>query len=116
MNLFRPIEPTKFTKVINSILGYEGRMICASKSRYKENHPKGMPYFNACIFDDKGKQVWWGDIDVVLDKVKLKKIAKTWKKKFYVTPEHPYRTDFNSVTIKQLNEGEYVLKFNGGKK
>lgn len=97
--------------VIEENLGYPGRLIAISKSRYRERYPKSIVYFNACIFDEKGKQIWWGDIDMNKDRRKLNKIAKIYKKSFYVTPEHPFRTDFNNVKLSQLKSDPQVIKF-----
>ena len=63
-------------ELITTNLGSQGRLIGLSKSRYRDAHPNNIVYFNACIFDKKLKQIWWGDIDITADKKKLKKIAK----------------------------------------
>src|SRR3972149_3995249 len=69
-------------------------------------------YFNACIFNEKLKQIWWGDIDITKDKKALRKIAKESKELFYVTPEHPFRSDFNKVDQKLIDTDESVIKYN----
>lgn len=109
------VKKTQLTEIIEKHLGYSGRMIGMSKHRYRENTPEGRPYFNACIFDELLIQVWYGDIDLVLDKEKLDKIAEVSEQPFYVTPEHPYRQDFpdlHPVTREKLDKDEYVIKFN----
>lgn len=93
-----------------------GRMVGWSKSGYRDAHPDNRVYFNACIFDKTGAQVWWGDLDVTESEDILKQVAKEYGHMFYVTPEHPYRMDFNKVTKKQLNTDEYVIKFGEDKK
>jgi len=107
---------TSLTDILAKHGFINGRMISLSKSRYGESHPNHKVYFNACIFDKKAKEVWYGDIDITEDEDKLKQIAKESKQTFYVTPEHPFRMDFNKVTKKQLENDEYVVKFNGDKK
>lgn len=91
-----------------------GRMISGSKSMYGRAHPDNKVYFNACIFDKTATQVWWGDLDVTESKDVLKEVAKEYKHMFYVTPEHPYRMDFNKVTKEQLEKDtEWVVKISG---
>jgi len=102
--------------IINKNLGYGGRMIGLSKSRYRDTHPDNVLYFNACIFNKDLNQIWWGDIDVTADKEKLDKIAEESGELFYVTPEHPFRSDFNKVDQKLIDTDESVIKYNGDKK
>ena len=104
---------TSLTEILSNNGFHSGRMIAFSKSRYGESHPNHKVYFNACIFDKKAKEVWYGDIDLTEDEEKLKQVAKESKQIFYVTPEHPFRMDFNKVTKEQLENEEYVVKFNG---
>lgn len=99
-------------ELINENLGHEGRMVGGSKSMYRDAHPNNIVYFNACIFNEKLKQIWWGDIDITKDKKVLRKIAKESKEKFYVTPEHPFRSDFNKVDQKLINTDESVIRYN----
>lgn len=98
------------SKQIQQYLGYNGRMICMSKSMYRQSHPKNRVYFNACIFDKDANQIWWGDVDVTRDKRKIQKIANLSNQTLYLTPEHPFRTDFNKVTKELLESDEYVIK------
>jgi len=102
----------KLFDLIETNLGYAGRMVGGSKSRYKKANPNSIVYFNACIFDKDLKQIWWGDIDITKDKEALDKIAKESQQIFYVTPEHPFRTDFNTITKKLIDSNEYVIKYN----
>lgn len=81
-----------------------GRMICLSKSTYRDLHPNGKPIFNACIYDTNAVQVWWGDLDLVEDNDKLQKVANESNQEFYVTTES-YRSDFNKTTKEELEKG-----------
>ena len=38
----------------------EGRMISASKSGYMKRHPDNLVLFNANVFDEDNKKIWWG--------------------------------------------------------
>ena len=111
MKEIRLAPPKDFGKLIQCFIGSSGRMIGFSKSRYGEAHPNNTVYFNACIFDEYAKQVWYGDIDLTADDESLKELSKNYEGVFYVTPEHPFRSDFNDVTIKQLEKDESVIKF-----
>lgn len=93
-------------------LGFPGKMISMSKSTYREAHPNNIVYFNACIFNKDLKQIWWGDIDITKNKKKLQKIAEESKELFYVTPEHPFRSDFNKVDQKLIDTDESVIRYN----
>lgn len=99
-------------EAIRENLGGDGRMVGGSKSRYRDEHPNNIVYFNACIFNKGLKQIWWGDIDITADKKALKKVAKESKELFYVTPEHPFRSDFNNVDQKLIDTHEAVIKYN----
>ena len=82
-----------------------GRMIGFSKSGYRDTHPDGKPYFNACIYDANAVQTWWGDLDITDDMEKLQKASNEIGQTFYVTTEG-YRSDFNKdVSIKDLEKG-----------
>jgi hypothetical protein len=105
----------KITNIIEQKLGYTGRLISASKTLYRDRYPKHTVYFNACIFiilpDDKVVQVWWGDVDVTLDKKIIQQIADEANITLYLTPEHPFRGDFYKVTKDKLLNNKYVLIF-----
>lgn len=117
---FKGVKRTKLTETIEMYLGYSGRSVGGSKTMYREENPNSIVYFNACIFDELLAEVWWGDIDVTKDMPILETIAKISKQPFYVTPEHPYRADFDKVTYELLKNDKLVIKFNeikrGGKK
>lgn len=88
-----------------------GRMVGWSKSTYSKDHPNHKVYYNGCIFDKTATQVWWGDLDITESEKVLKEVAKEYGHEFYVTPEHPYRMDFNEkVTKEKLENDEYVTK------
>lgn len=80
----------ELAEVADEILGYSGRLIDASKSCYMEDNPDHKVYFNACIFNEQGTQIWFGDIDFNLDESKLKALAERVGG-IYVTPEQPFR-------------------------
>jgi len=101
-------------ELITKHLGIPGKMLSNSKSQYRQSYPDSQVYFNGCIFDKDLNQVWWGDIDTTRDKPKLYQIANEAKEIFYVTPENPFRTDFNKVDQKLIDSDAYVIKFGDG--
>lgn len=78
-------------EIITKILGFRGRMLSGSKVQYLSKYPKHKVYFNACMFDKDGTQVWFGDVDVDKDYLKLQKLADESGETFYLTPEQPFR-------------------------
>lgn len=77
---------------------YGGRMLSGSKSGYRDRFPGHTVYFNACIFDSDGIQVWHGDLDLDADHEALNEAA-TVAGVFAVTPETPFR--WNGLDGKQ---------------
>jgi hypothetical protein len=65
---------SRYAAAINATLGPAGRMISASKSAYRDEHPDHLVVFNAnlCL---AGAKVWFGDVDLTLDEPDLLKLA-----------------------------------------
>lgn len=64
-----------------------GRMISGSKTRYREKYPDNEVYFNANIFLLGEGKIWYGDLDITLDKEILQSIASDMGKSIYVLRE-----------------------------
>lgn len=95
---------------VEKILGPAGRLISGSKSSYQTAHRDHRVLFNACIFDEKGQEVWFGDIDLTEEEDKLKKVAAKIGK-ITVTPEHPFRWDgLNKKNAKENAERIYTFQ------
>lgn len=75
---------------IIDVLGFPGQMLSGSKLAYSQAHPKHTVFFNACVFDESGRQIWHGDLDITLTGDHLQELANKIGT-IYVTPEHPYR-------------------------
>ena len=59
------------------ILGYFGRLISGSKSYYVEKYPDRKPIFNANIISKtENQKIWYGDVDLVSDDAKLKRLVE----------------------------------------
>jgi hypothetical protein len=65
----------------------QGRLIAGSKSIYRERYPENEIYFNCNIFVPGEGKVWYGDIDVTLDREALKEIANEIGKNLYILRE-----------------------------
>lgn len=53
-------------------------------------HPGAPVLFNACIFDKRGTEIWFGDLNLDADKEELQGLADEIGV-IYVCPELPYR-------------------------
>jgi hypothetical protein len=72
------------------ILGRHGRLISGSKSAYRRAYPDHEVLFNACVFDEEGTQIWFGDVDLTMESGKVQQLADHVGT-VYLTPEWPYR-------------------------
>lgn len=86
------------------ILGMCGRMVDASKSDYSRAHPGHIVVFNSNVCTEDGK-IWYGDIDVTLDKAKLIELAKAIGKDVHVLYEMDGR--FENEGTPQLDKAVY---------
>ena|ERR1035437_8383763 len=77
---------------LNKILGWSGRMISGSKSSYSQKHPNNFVIFNANICTEK-KKIWYGDLDLTLDKNTLLGIVVETNETLYVFYEMDARFD-----------------------
>ena len=84
-----------------------GRMISASKSSYREKHPEHKVYFNANVFVN-GAKVWFGDLDLTLDREKLQKIADEAGESLHILKEMDGR--FGKETNPDLTLAVDVIK------
>jgi diphthamide synthase (EF-2-diphthine--ammonia ligase) len=73
------------------VFGFEGRLISQSKSRYRENYPDHTVVFNGNLCTKEIGKIWFGDIDVTLEKDKIDQLAKTIGMKVYVLYESDAR-------------------------
>ncbi len=94
--------------IIEKALGYAGKLLSGSKSMYRDIYPDNKVYFNACLFNNNFKQIWFGDIDFEFDTKILQQLANDLKETIYATPEQPYRWD--GLKKEQLNNEE-IIKF-----
>lgn len=91
-------------RLVDGILGIPGRMISGSKLAYSNAHPGHVVFFNANLYDSQGTKIWYGDVDVTLDRPKLEQIARDLKCCVYVTSESPFRWNEGTTLKETLRE------------
>ena len=93
--------------LVIGILGYNGRLLSMSKSGYRNNHPDNLVIFNAnvCVGTNN---VWYGDLDVTLDKFKLLELSQELKETIYVL----YEMDGRFENEREPQIKNYVVKLN----
>jgi len=72
---------------------FTGRLISASKSGYMFEFPDNEVYFNANIFVLGEGKIWYGDVDLTIEKEKLENVASSIGKDLYVLREMDGRFD-----------------------
>mgnify|MGYP007079346516 CR=1 FL=1 len=72
------------------VLGEHGRLLAWSKAAYLDAHPEDEVLFNACVFDDGGLLIWFGDLNLTLEAELLQRLADRLGEAIYVTPERPF--------------------------
>jgi len=95
--------------------GYgEGRMIIFSKTFYRATHPSHILLFNACLFDAKGEEVWWGDVDLTEDWRVFFGTSYALTETLILTPEMPYRFIGLKEALKNMKVSEKLATVSQG--
>ena len=81
-----------------------GRMVGGSKSGYRHSHPDNVVVFNANIIIAKQDKVWYGDIDITLERDKLQAIADELHRDLYILREHDARFENENAGMKFWKE------------
>jgi hypothetical protein len=95
-------------------LGLPGRMISGSKSGYRERYPSNLAIFNANLCIESGK-IWFGDLDLSLEKEKLVEISSEMGETVYVLYEmdgrfeHEDSPRLDRAVAKFFPDGSYEL-------
>jgi hypothetical protein len=97
-------------EVISQTLGFPGRMISGSKSGYHKNYPNNLVIFNANVCTDRNK-IWYGDLDLTLDKEKLSLLAVALGQDLYVLYEMDGRFENEKSPI--LKSASVIFKADG---
>lgn len=101
----------KYCEIVEKYIGYCGRMISASKSGYKERHPENIAVFNANLVTDDREKIWFGDIDITNDIVKLKKISIEINKEIFILFESDGRFENENYPL----IGNNIISVKNGK-
>lgn len=105
-------EVQKALKEAQSQMGYSGRMMSGSKSGYTYQYPANVPVFNGNLCTKEYGKIWYGDLDLTLDEVKIQKIAKALSVEIYVLRERAARFEnennpqFDEYLVKVSPQGE----------
>lgn len=89
-------------------LGHEGRMISASKGRYRHENVDHLVVFNGNLIVDN-KKVWYGDIDLTEDYYKLQRISNRTGKEIFLVSEMDGRFE----NEKSPKIGNYIARIDG---
>lgn len=100
-----------FKEAASKILGMNGRMISGSKSGYLNHYPKNLAVFNANICTKNEGKIWYGDIDLTLDREQLSELAKSLENDVYVLYEMDAR--FENEASPKLENAVVVFKKDG---
>ena len=73
-------------EVLHQYLGSNGKMISYSKSTYREKYADHLVIFNANLCT-KNKKIWYGDLDITLEKSNLSTVAVALGMDLYVLRE-----------------------------
>ena len=99
------------SETAEDIMGYCGILLSYSKSEYIRRNPGNIYFSNACIFDSKKNQIWYGDIDLTKQRKDIEELVKVLKHDIYVTREQPYRFHGLPDNTDDLLDNGDVIKF-----
>lgn len=99
------------TSVICETVGPIGRMISGSKSGYMSSRENHLVIFNANLCLEGEGKVWYGDLDVTLDKERLAAAAVSLGQDVYVLREMDAR--FENESKPKLKEAIVIFKADG---
>jgi len=99
-----------FKEIAQDVLGFQGKMLSGSKSRYTNRHEDHLVVFNAnvCVEDEK---IWQGDIDITLEEDSLIELAQRLGENVYVLYEMDGR--FENEDFPKLKEYVYMTDGDG---
>lgn len=81
-----------------------GRMIGASKGDYRRENPDNVIVFNANIMTEIDGKIWFGDIDITKEFVRLENVAKELNKDLYILSELDGRFENESKAFEFYKE------------
>lgn len=97
-------DNTASAEIVFAKYGFDiGRMIAYSRSTYISRRPNNQALFNANVITSEGK-IWWGDLDLVDDSVKLQAVADELNKTLYILREMDYRFNKENQAFKEVEK------------
>lgn len=93
---------SKLLEDLELLLGSSGRLITASKGRYRYNNPQNIVVYNANLVTTDGVKLWHGDLDLTLDFDILAELAKKHDVGLCVLPEMAAR--FENETAPKMGD------------
>jgi len=97
---FKKKEKKNVKAIASSYLGHVGKMVAFSKTSYKLSNPKNLVVCNAIIQDEKGQELWCGDIDITLEEDGLVGLAAELCCTVIVYPESKVRNKKETFVYK----------------
>jgi len=92
----------------------EGRAVSFSKSLYRKAYRSHIVLFNACLFNAKGEEVWWGDVDLTKDWKLFFETSHALTETLILTPEMPYRFTGLKEALKNMKVSEKLATVSQG--
>lgn len=86
-----------------------GRMLAATKTAYREEHPDEFVIFNANVITKSSGKVWFGDVSIDSDFDNLKNIADLLKEDLYILMEGDARFGYEKEPINKLIKKARVI-------
>ena len=100
-----------YTGLLMETIGFPGRMISMSKSSYVGSNKTTVPIFNANICTKESGKIWFGDLDITLDKEKLSALAEGLGQDIYILTELDAR--FENEENPKLDQAVIIFKADG---
>lgn len=79
-----------------------GRMICESKSMYRDVYPDNIVVFNANIVTVTNGKVWFGDLDLTRDAEALRTVSKNIGEPLFILREMDGRFENENLAPSDL--------------
>lgn len=101
----------EYSHLIRETIGFPGRMISGSKSGYHNKYPNHIVIFNANLCTESEGKIWFGDLDLTLDKEHLSELAVALNQDLYVLRELDAR--FENEDSPLLKNAVIIFKTDG---
>lgn len=108
-----PLDPARAgARLARTILGPVDRMLCQSKSCYRAAHRDHVILFNANLVTESRGKIWFGDLDLTIDRERLLRLADSLGEPLYVLREFDAR--FRAARDPALHQAVTVIAPSAG--